>query len=57
MESYKFSFWFKSENCLRKVKAELISKERLSNLYMEDVTATQKYFRYLLLESPLPGYV
>ena len=24
---------------------------------MEDVTATQQYFRYLLPESPLPGYV
>ena len=24
---------------------------------MKDVTATQQYFRYLLPESPLPGYV
>ena len=24
---------------------------------MEDVTATQQYFRYLIPESPLPGYV
>ena len=46
----------KSQDCLPKVKAELKSK-RFFNFYMEDVTATQQYFRYLLPESPLPGYV
>ena len=47
----------KSQDCLWKVKAELKSKKRFSNLYMEDATATQQYFRYLLPEFPLPGYV
>ena len=33
------------------------SESRLSHSYMEDVAATQQYFRYLLPDSPIPGYV
>ena len=43
----------KTQDCLRKVK----SKNRFSDLYMEDVLATQQFFRHLLADSRFPGYV
>ena len=49
--------YLKSAECLRKVKSEMKSENRFSNSYMEDVAATQQYFRYLLPDSPIPGYV
>ena len=47
----------KSADCLRKVKSEMKSESRFSNLYMEDVAATQQYSRYLLPDPPMSGYV
>ena len=47
----------KSQECLRRVKSEIRSQNRFSNLYMDDIAATQQYFRYLLPDSPIPGYV
>ena len=49
--------YLKSAECLRKVKSEIKFESRFSNCYMEDVAATQQYFRYLLPDSPMPGYI
>ena len=47
----------KSQECLRKVKAEIRTQNRFSNSYMEDIAATQQYYRDLLPDSPIPGYI
>ena len=47
----------KTQDCLRKVKSEMKSKNWFSDLYMEDVLATQQFFRHLLADSRFPGYV
>ena len=47
----------KTQDCLRKVKSEMKSKNQFSDLYMEDVLATQQFFRHLLADSRFPGYV
>ena len=59
IEGFRFGnlSYLKSADCLRKVKSEMKSESRLSHLYMEDVAATQQYFRYLLPDFPIPGYV
>ena len=59
IEGFRFGnlSYLKSADCLRKVKSEMKSESRLSHSYMEDVAATQQYFRYLLPDSPIPGYV
>ena len=49
--------YLKSQDCLRRVKSELKSKTRFSDSYMEDISTTQQYFRYLIPESSIPGYV
>ena len=47
----------KSQGCLRKVKSEIRTQNRFSNSYMVDIAATQQYYRYLLPDSPIPGYI
>ena len=47
----------KSQECLRRVKSEIRSQNRFSSLYVDDIATTQQYFRYLLPDSPFPGYV
>ena len=56
-----FSFgnlpYLKSAECLRKVKSGIKSESQFSNCYMVDIAATQQYFRYLLPDSLMPGYI
>ena len=47
----------KSQECLRMVKSEIQTQNRFSNSYMEDIAAKQQYYRYLLPDSPIPGYI
>ena len=42
---------------MKKIKSEMISNDKFSNSYMEDIAATQQYFLFLLQDSPIPGYV
>ena len=59
IEGFRFDnlSYLKSADCLRKVKSEMKSESWLSHSYMEDVAATEQYFRYLLSDSPIPGSV
>ena len=47
----------RTQDCLRKVKSEMKPKNMFTDLYMEDVLATQQYFRHTLADSRFPGYV
>ena len=44
----------KSQECLGMVKSEIQTQNRFSNSYMEDIAATQQYYRYLLPDPPIP---
>ena len=57
IEGFRFAnlSYLKSADCLRKVKSEMKFKSWLSHSYMEDVAATQQYFRYFFPDSPISG--
>ena len=55
--SYGNMTHFKSQECLRMVKSEIQRQNRFSTSYMEDIAASQQYYRYLLPDSPIPGYI
>ena len=47
----------KTQDCLRQIKFEVNSSNRFSNDMVTDISATQEYYRNLLNEKPIPGYV
>ena len=47
----------KTQDCLRQIKFEVNSSNRFSKDMITDISATQEYYRNLLNEKPIPGYV
>ncbi|KAI6654487.1 hypothetical protein LOD99_883 [Oopsacas minuta] len=47
----------RSQECLRQIKPEAISFNRFSNDLITDISITQEYYRNLLSEKPIPGYI
>ncbi|KAI6648569.1 hypothetical protein LOD99_8049 [Oopsacas minuta] len=47
----------RSQECLRQIKTEAISFNRFSNDLITDISITQDYYRNLLSEKPIPGYI
>ena len=47
----------KSQECLRQIKSEALSSSRFSNDMITDISITQEYYRNLLSEKPIPGYI
>ena len=39
------------------IKSEALSSSRFSNDMITDISTTQKYYRNLLSEKPIPGYI
>ena len=51
------NFSHKTQDCLRQIKFEVNSSNRFSNDMVTDISATQEYYRNLLNDKPIPGYV
>ena len=47
----------KSQESLRRIKFEVNSSSRFSNDVITDISLTQDYYRNLLNEKPIPGYI